>query len=960
MKKLSTRIISVLMCVSILATMFTGCQGEKKPIEYKAADVAFNDKGEYKTTVTAEKVEFSDITAEMVKVTYGQFDAENETSKDVEVTVTDVSAQKDSLTVSFVDPDAKVNQTENYTLSVADKEISVPINVAHSEFELTTEDCVLATDKTAKLTFVLSDSEFSPEITAEDIELYGSFEGFEIEAMSASGKNLTLQIKGDIPFDKSSGTYLDGTVIVGNNGIVNAFTDTSASVPVTTKGAYFVPAELKAVGENKFVIPLRIMGLADVNKLAADKISFEKGVKVEDLKKETDSRVLLTLNIADAKNANEAAKIMNEQTVKVDGNSMTVYLFSASFYPVFDYVEEKDSKLKFTLNLYAQNGVYAQSLTNDMLSFGDAFKDAEIVSFKRTSDTVAELVIAVPANGQTVEALDMNGTVTLAANALISSWGDALSEPASYTRYYTQDSMGRDFSAEDIEIMKNIVGGFGNTTMGTITAIGSGLATAGSGLVTALELTGVIESEKVKLDKIISELDTMSKQLDEIKDTIDKEKIKSRLTAFKTDLALLSSSCKLIRSDFNDLERDLESGIDESIIRRYFNNAVPSIISKYATTIEVKNEKDGTVSKENVIQIKKPAKNASHAEWHEYNSCMVYIAGVSKAADFKDLTTKFDKVITYMNKDEEGESFLSLYDQYMTYLYNFDTSAYKQREDFRTTVKFTLLRATTLIGLYCAYGDGRVQSSVYNNYLSSYKKAVSFIDSNKVEPRTDNKVKCYVYNNKDFKQQMEYSCHSRAKKGDGGHYAIFNDSKLTYYADGSVKSYADVGHDFSADQMRKFVARMKVRGVTMKQELDGAGFQYNKDGKDPNGNKLNVYDCIFDYKEKNGSEWYHYEASKRYPISGVAFYSKQDTSPYSSKIIPFDTSPAELSYEGMEKYKITWVDARYHTSSILICNDKFGEADELKVNYNKYWVAEWNSNGSASTNVRFVLNWVLA
>ncbi len=49
--------------------------------------------------------------------------------------------------------------------------------------------------------------------------------------------------------------------------------------------------------------------------------------------------------------------------------------------------------------------------------------------------------------------------------------------------------------------------------MGTIFSVGSGLASAGSGTITVLEMLGVIESEKAKLDKIYSAINDLSDSL---------------------------------------------------------------------------------------------------------------------------------------------------------------------------------------------------------------------------------------------------------------------------------------------------------------------------------------------------------------------------------------------------------------------------------------------------------------
>ena len=165
---------------------------------------------------------------------------------------------------------------------------------------------------------------------------------------------------------------------------------------------------------------------------------------VTDCVKDSDTQVTLTLTVNGASDANSAAEILNGQIVEIgDSCRFPASFVSASFYPVFDYVEQDGDNLKITLELYAHSGTFANDLTSDMISFGYDFEGASVVSVERTAEGVAELIISVPANGQTDETLDMNGEVIIAAGGLINRWGDATGKDVEYLRNYTQESMGR-------------------------------------------------------------------------------------------------------------------------------------------------------------------------------------------------------------------------------------------------------------------------------------------------------------------------------------------------------------------------------------------------------------------------------------------------------------------------------------------------------------------------------------
>lgn len=814
MKRKLKRSVSILLATVMTTSIFAGCDiGEKNVIEAKAASVNYNTDGKYTTKLTVENAKFTGLTADDIKVVYSVLDEEgynkaleeasnDETDvdiepyfSDIEVEVTDISVDDDkTMTLSFTDEEAAENITSGYSVYIENKNIGAAVEVEFTDYALTPEvEYVLASDEDIRMSMVLDDGEFAEDISEDNITLSGSFENMSIESLSSAGKNLTIQLTGKLEIHESSGVYLDGIVDVDKDGIVNAYTSTRAFVPVQTETARFVSKEI-TVNNSTVTVPLVLIDVVDIDSLTKDSFSFESGVTVTDCKKDSNTQVTLTMTVDGAKDKNSAAEIFDGQTVKIgDDYEFTASFVSAEFYPVFDYVEEDGDKLKITLELYANSGTFADKLQNDMFSFGYDFEKASVVSVERTGDTTAELIISVPANGQTSETLDMDGEVISAAGSLINSWGDATDSESNNLRNYSQENMGKDLSATDINSIKNIVGGFGNTTFGTISGIASGASTGFTVVKTLLEMTGVIQSEHAQ---VMAKLDEISNQVKQVQDTLDKHTqmlqnlqasvYNTNLSSFDTNVSMLNTYCDYISGYFND----------------------------------------ANVAKLGVTQ---PSANASEAEWTAYNENL--IAAMEKAEkdgnkNFKGFTQKYETLEKYyvLVATEvakiNNQNPLYLFDQLCTLTYNFDTSAYTARTAYRVNLQYSLERALSYILLYYNFGANlkNSQCKVTNTLFTSAKAQ---IDNRTVDAKPGQR---WVYS---------YSLSTPTQS------MTFNSSKASY-------AFPYYNRNFTDAEKSEFVRRMQ--GRPLYQEIkDMAGIQVSGQGS---------VGIAFSCEKHNDGSWY--------------------------------------------------------------------------------------------------------
>lgn len=363
--------------------------------------------------------------------------------------------------------------------------------------------------------------------------------------------------------------------------------------------------------------------------------------------------------------------------------------------------------------LYANSGSFSENLKTDMVAFADDFANATVTSFTRENDSTAELVLSVDSNGVKVEDMDLTGTVTLKNGALVNRWGDVRSEECIQTRSYTMDSMGKDLSDGDINIIKDIVGGFGNTKMGTLVAVGSGVVSGISGVYTALELIGVVESEKAKLDKIYNAIQQMSSQLCDIEAAIEEQNAVAAAKAV---------------SDF--YEEKLNSLLNSLTIAKTAVKGAKNYLKSQAPTQELEYDKDGNCISSQELQ----------DEWKVYLGKVMRRVHETRASEINQLRVDFSNVCAYLKANNSVSSIIDRFDLHMAYYYNFDTMAYEDRENFRSTLSATISMAALELCTYNQYAFEEPEANTIEVLDDMYLKAKEFIQSKAVNRREDNKV----------------------------------------------------------------------------------------------------------------------------------------------------------------------------------------------------------------------------
>lgn len=810
-KKMRLRFISLALVVIMLTSTFVGCESknDEEGIRGQASSVSYNAEGSFTTTVTAEDAKFAEnIKAEDITVNYWILDKEafsnaltsednaEESEINMDDYLTEVKAQIQSvvrqdektLIISFTDSQAVSNLPDSYAVFVSKsktgigKTVGAAAEVAYPDHTLTPNlTSVSVHDKDIRLTLTLSEGEFSANVPKEQIQLDGSFANLKIDSLSAAGKNLTMQLTGEMSKNESVNAYLNGFVTIDRNAIVNGYRSASVSVPVDT--VYFgLKLEQMTVTNGQVTVPVNIGGYRLTDKANASSFQIDD-VSVSGFELVSDTSGILTLSLPGVNDKNSAANTLNGKDITISADalgadeavSFEADFNHADFYPVFDYAEEKDGKFIITLMLYANSGSFSENLKTDMVAFADDFANATVTSFTRENDSTAELVLSVDSNGVKVEDMDLTGTVTLKNGALVNRWGDVRSEECIQTRSYTMDSMGKDLTDGDIDIIKDIVGGFGNTKMGTLVGIVSGLGTAGTTIYTALEIIGVVESEKAKLDKIYNAIQQISSQLCDIQAAIEEQNAvavaKEVSDFYEKTLNPLLSSMNFVQAGVRDAKKYLkEQGIVEPEKLQY--------------------DKKGNCTSSQALQ----------DEWKVYMGKVMNRVRETRSGEYNTLRERFEAVCACLKTNKTVSSIIEKYDQHMTYYYNFDTMAYEDRENFRTTLSATLSVAALDLCMYNQYGFEEPETYTIEVLDDMYKDAKKYIDSNPVKRRSMG-TKLIIKN-----VLIDY---------------LYPRTDWHYYGTAYAITGGSTTADFTDKELREFVKRMN--GRTLREEIILAG-----------------------------------------------------------------------------------------------------------------------------------------
>ena len=706
----------------------------------QASAVKFASSGKYTTTVKSEKVDLSGISTDKTEVTYialdenafynaleaesseenvkaGKYDPGERTAKVDEVKKNDDG----SFEITFTDENVGEFKPTQYLLRFDGIDDMAAVNVESDEFNITADATKIdETTTEAKVTLTLDNGEFA-DVTEAMISTECAFRGMNVESISASGKNLTVQLKGNITQYGDEGAYTYGIIRLKPDAVKDCTDSLYVMIDIQTEYCGFDGASLKCE-DGKITAELKSYAAADLDKLTKDNIKI-KGVTVESVEKKDDNTAAVTMTAKDVKDVNGFVKLVSGKEADFGGYKTMIDLAEASFYPVFDLCVEDGDNLKMTLLLYIFNGTFDKDISAESISFDGGLADAKVESVKAESDTTVELVLTVPANGQKADDFSVSGDVKLAAGSMTSKWGEKTSEEAVYSRVYSQNTLGKasvgsgggsidSLSPKALGQIQEWVRGK-ETWYGSAFYYGNMAVSGFSAVKQVLELVGVLKSEHQQVMDALKEIQNTLRDMQNTVEDISKDVKETKKAVFSSSLELFERDAfelydaligykSVITRAGKDLEK--EKGITIS------EDATPEEALEYQHKIyDLVEEK-----------LNKNKRDANYANFDKY---------------YDTITRTFSSIAgNYLSGNNTNNPLVN-YDRLYTSIYNFDTQAYLPRVAVREVMRTNLIEAMTIItARFEMTGSEPVDdwSDDYKKFKDYFDKAMKIMDSMEV------------------------------------------------------------------------------------------------------------------------------------------------------------------------------------------------------------------------------------
>lgn len=742
MKKRTRACVAQLLCLVYVAGTVVGCQTKEEA--HTTEKLNYNSRGIYSTRVSLPDVTLSrKTTADDIQVYYytmqdvGEEAGTKINQEQAEVKEIDVRG-KHNLQVNFEDKNAAENATGAYFVSVkGQEEASAFVPVSYDTYFLQSDrDTVYPWEEKIQLQMALTGTTFSDEITAEDIHTGGSFERMKVNLVSAGKKNLTVELTGEMKRDSYTNVYLGGTVSVGRGGVENGYGDVSTVIAVEDT-AVGISRDNLEIKDGMLSIPVLLSGGAFASEVKTESFVIE-GLKVEKVERKSDQEIVVQISVDNkAETINQSIEILDGKVldIKADatntGQELSGFLTTseASFYPVFDYADEEEGKLVFTLILMPQQGTFVENITKENFALGSDFSEGKIRSVDLQDDGNVELIMEIPAGELSVDTMNLSGTVTAASGTMVNVWGEEKDTETSYTRGYTQDTMGKGFG-DAISAISETVDMLTNNPFYQAINSASGVASSVTGAVktsiSILEYFGVVQSEQ-------------SKQLQQLQDGVNK--INDTLAEQNKSLD------KLLEETYKDRVTSFSALVDKLKVK---TNVCAGIYQNLRNVTGTDGLKEPSAPFTDDL---KPGDEA-YDEWKEYSKKAreVILDGDEKhnpyfdnaKNKFTDLENALIDVTTAMVRSQPEDNPFRDYDTLCTYAFNFDASSQSYREAYRALARYVVDYGYSML---CTYYDvwNYPGNNAFKAITAEYEKANAIIEAeiNNVGERTDTAY-CYV------------------------------------------------------------------------------------------------------------------------------------------------------------------------------------------------------------------------
>lgn len=748
--KLISCLLAVVMTASFVATCLVGCNKNKgnkenntpiEAVEVQATSVNYAKNGNYKTTISSSEVNLTGLTAENIEIRYddpyknlltvselsaavgeGSDTASRELTLDEalpkKATITGVTANANGgYDIAFTDADAEVLVTPTYYVFYNNIYAYSVVEVAFPSITLTPdiESVFLGTEQ-FRVALTIDGAEFEDTLSEEDLYQDNAFAKVDMEIISKSSHNLTLEIRGQMTKSEAD-TYQWGTIGVLSTGIKNAHTDVEAKINIVLDYAGFDATSLK-YADGKITADVKVYGVAEVDTLNKDNVTVED-VTVESLAKVDDNTIRLTLSAEDVASVNAFVDLVGGKKMTLGEYETTILLSQANFYPVFDYIEKAENNFDITLKLYIYGGMIDNALTAEKIALGGDFDDATVKSVAVDDHNLATVILTVPCGGFTEENYQFDGEVTLKAGSITNAWGEKTSAPYTYARMYCAETLGKEvtLNADTLSAIQDYTRGL-DTTFGKVCYY-AGIAGQVFGIVkNVAEMAGIVKSEHQqvmdKLDEMDQKLTIVQADVAEIKKNVNqlayetkyysreelRRDLQTKLDGFETTLITMNNALNVVKSI--QQKAALDMAIEDAIAAGKLTEK-PSFIGMTYEAIAAK--------KAELRALYLPNEDAmTNEEVAQYNVRLIQYINTKAAdpnnVDYYGYTTyvmnleEIFKTVCGLLEMPAGSNPIGFYDELVSQIYNFDSQTYNFRLANRVTLQYKLVNTIGVLAFH--------------------------------------------------------------------------------------------------------------------------------------------------------------------------------------------------------------------------------------------------------------------
>ena len=455
----------------------------------------------------------------------------------------------------------------------------------------------------------------------------------------------------------------------------------------------------------------KVSGSEVEGEIAAEDVTLSDAfadMKVDSISNDTDSVKLTISGKPDMELKNQAAGILGtvslagkyfgdeepiEKSVSLTLADKTKMPAGGSFYTFFDAMVEQDDAMEVTILLQPLSTSFVDGFGKKNIELQDDFEKAKIKSLEKADNGEYELVLSVPVKKASKEDFDAIGKIIVKKGSLIDGKGKKNAKDIGVSRHYANESLGRDLTQQDTDSIKNIVGGFGNTTMGTVIGTASGIGTAAGLTQTVLGYCGVIPNESsrhaevmkmlkqidLKIDHLTESVDYMVRVINKHTDMMSKMMIEQdldRLNAFERQLTNLETSCS-----------DLEQALRDQCKKK---------VEKYISQLE---EDETPVD---------DFEDAKDELWEFDDEIRTWYAGNGMTIEglLAELRSNYGKIMDYLESTNTATEYTNPVMRYIEYhrkVDNFSTDSMDEKEMYEERIHYTCRRALNLLEVFGGY-----------------------------------------------------------------------------------------------------------------------------------------------------------------------------------------------------------------------------------------------------------------